>query len=169
MATRTTREPSPGHQAPRTRILTPGPPPPFSSSRPSKHRKTRSTCAGFVIYSAFPTHSIPDTLTHLISTTAQMTAEEARHEVEAAVGAARSGAVLFVIHGVGTGKVRTSVLASLRKNPRVRKAEQQEGSNGTLVGWLVGFDTRLRSSSDAHSRSTLIQVDAPSCTSPRVN
>lgn len=59
-----------------------------------------------------------------------MTAEEARHEVEAAVGAARAGAVLFVIHGVGTGKVRTSVLESLRKNQRVRKAEQQEGSNG---------------------------------------
>ena len=59
-----------------------------------------------------------------------LTAEEARHEVEAAVGAARSGAVLFVIHGVGTGKVRSSVLASLRKNQRVRKAEQQEGSNG---------------------------------------
>ncbi len=59
-----------------------------------------------------------------------MTAEEARHEVEAAVGSARAGAVLFVIHGVGTGKVRTSVLQSLRKNKRVRKTEQQEGSNG---------------------------------------
>ncbi|MEO2193432.1 MAG: Smr/MutS family protein, partial [bacterium] len=59
-----------------------------------------------------------------------MTAEEARHEVEAAVGSARAGAVLFVIHGVGTGNLRTSVLQSLRKNKRVRKTEQQEGSNG---------------------------------------
>ena len=71
---------------------------------------------------------------------AQMTAEDARHEVEAAVGAARAGAVLFVIHGVGTGKVRTSVLASLRNNKRVRRTEQQEGSNGTsLVGWWLSI------------------------------
>jgi DNA mismatch repair protein MutS2 len=59
-----------------------------------------------------------------------MTAEEARHEVEEAVGTASTGSVLFVIHGVGTGRVRASVLDSLRKNPRVRKTEQQEGSNG---------------------------------------
>ena len=94
---------------------------------------------------------------------AQMTAEDARHEVEAAVGAARAGAVLFVIHGVGTGKVRTSVLASLRNNKRVRRTEQQEGSNGTsLVGWwlavaclLVGFLVGWLAPPAAHSRPAL--------------
>jgi len=66
-----------------------------------------------------------------------MTAEEARYEVEAAVGAARGGAVLFVIHGVGTGRVRGSVLGALRGNGRVRRVEQQEGSNGgCAIVWV---------------------------------
>ena len=66
-----------------------------------------------------------------------MTAEEARYEVEAAVGAARGGAVLFVIHGVGTGRVRGSVLGALRGNGRVRRVEQQEGSNGgCAIAWV---------------------------------
>ena len=66
-----------------------------------------------------------------------MTAEEARYEVEAAVGAARGGAVLFVIHGVGTGRVRGSELGALRGNGRVRRVEQQEGSNGgCAIVWV---------------------------------
>jgi DNA mismatch repair protein MutS2 len=59
-----------------------------------------------------------------------MSAEDARHEVEEAVRRSVSGSVLFVIHGVGTGRVRATVLEALRRDARVTKTEQQEGSNG---------------------------------------
>ena len=57
-------------------------------------------------------------------------ADDAVGIVQDAIGTSRPGAVLFVIHGVGTGKVRAGVLSYLRKAPRVRKAEQHEGSGG---------------------------------------
>lgn len=50
--------------------------------------------------------------------------------VQDAIGTSRPGAVMFVIHGVGTGRVRAAVLSYLRKAPRVVKAEQHEGSGG---------------------------------------
>lgn len=50
--------------------------------------------------------------------------------VQDAIGTSRPGAVLFVVHGVGTGKVRAGVLSYLRKAPRVLKAEQHQGSAG---------------------------------------
>ena len=58
-------------------------------------------------------------------------ADDAVKLVQDAIGIASPGAVLFVIHGVGkTGRVRAAVLEYLRKAKRVRKTEQQEGSNG---------------------------------------
>lgn len=57
-------------------------------------------------------------------------ADEAVSIVQDAIGASRSSAVLFVVHGVGTGRVRARVLEFLRKAPRVQRFEQHEGSAG---------------------------------------
>ena len=50
--------------------------------------------------------------------------------VDAAIGAARPGQALFVIHGVGTGRVRAEVQAMLKRNPQVERFELEDGSNG---------------------------------------
>jgi hypothetical protein len=57
-------------------------------------------------------------------------AEEAAAEVQEAVASAPPGRALFVVHGVGTGRVRAAVQALLRRSPRVARLEEAEGSNG---------------------------------------
>lgn len=57
------------------------------------------------------------------------TADDAAAEVQAAVLSAQSGC-LFVVHGVGTGRVRAEVLKMLRRMPRVVRLEEAEASNG---------------------------------------
>ena len=57
------------------------------------------------------------------------TASEAEDEVAATVASSRPG-WLFVVHGVGTGRVRNAVLGMLRRHPRVQRVEEQEGSQG---------------------------------------
>lgn len=62
-----------------------------------------------------------------------LTADEAEGAVADAVGAAGPGWVLYVVHGVGTGRVRTAVQALLRRGrlaARVASAEEEERSNG---------------------------------------
>ncbi|PSC69703.1 endonuclease 2 [Micractinium conductrix] len=63
------------------------------------------------------------------------TGDDAASEVQAALLSAPSGWVLFVVHGVGTGRVRQQVRALLKGHPRVAKTEEAEASNGgcTLV------------------------------------
>ncbi len=58
------------------------------------------------------------------------TADDAAAEVRSAVLAAPSGMALFVVHGVGTGRVRAAVLQQLRGIQRVSKLEEAEASNG---------------------------------------
>lgn len=58
------------------------------------------------------------------------TADDAAAEVRNAVLAAPSGLALFVVHGVGTGRVRAAVLQQLRGMQRVSKMEEAEASNG---------------------------------------
>lgn len=58
------------------------------------------------------------------------TADDATAEVQSAVLAAPSGMALFVVHGVGTGRVRAAVLQQLRGMQRVSKLEEAEASNG---------------------------------------
>ena len=57
-------------------------------------------------------------------------ADDAASEVQAAVLSAPAGWALFVVHGVGTGKVRAAVLGMLRRHPRVAKLEEDQQSNG---------------------------------------
>jgi dsDNA-specific endonuclease/ATPase MutS2 len=59
-----------------------------------------------------------------------MNTDEAVAAVEVAVNDARPGSVVFAVHGVGTGRVRTAVLEALRKHPSVVKLEEAEASNG---------------------------------------
>ena len=59
-----------------------------------------------------------------------LTAEEAAAEAERAVGRAAPGAVLFVVHGVGTGRVRDAVLRALGGDKRVEDVTPEENSNG---------------------------------------
>jgi hypothetical protein len=56
--------------------------------------------------------------------------DEAASEVSAALTTAKSGAVFFVVHGLGTGRVKVAVLDMLRRHPRVDKVEEEEGSKG---------------------------------------
>lgn len=57
-------------------------------------------------------------------------ADDASAEVRNAVLAAQAGMALFVVHGVGTGRVRAAVLQQLRSMQRVQKLEEAEASNG---------------------------------------
>lgn len=58
-------------------------------------------------------------------------ADDAVKIVQDALGTFPPGSILFVVHGVGkTGRVRAAVLEFLRKDARVEKCEQQEGSQG---------------------------------------
>eukprot|EP00887_Chlorella_sp_A99_P006230 scaffold3.g6230.t1 len=59
-----------------------------------------------------------------------MTADEAEAAASDAVAAAPSGWTLYVVHGVGTGRVRAAVQAALRRHPRVAKVEEEEASHG---------------------------------------
>lgn len=57
-------------------------------------------------------------------------ADDAAAEVQSAVLSAPPGFTLFVVHGVGTGRVRAEVLRMLKRIPRVAKLEEAEASNG---------------------------------------
>ena len=57
-------------------------------------------------------------------------ADMAAGDVASAVGGAAAGAVLFVVHGVGTGRVRAAVLKELARQRRVARSEEAEGSQG---------------------------------------
>jgi DNA mismatch repair protein MutS2 len=58
------------------------------------------------------------------------TAASAEAEVDAALKSAERGAVLFMVHGIGTGKVREAVLQCLKQNRNVERWEEEEGSKG---------------------------------------
>lgn len=58
------------------------------------------------------------------------TAANAEAEVESALRTAYPGAILFMVHGIGTGKVREAVLQCLKKNRNVEKWEEADGSKG---------------------------------------
>lgn len=57
-------------------------------------------------------------------------ADDAAAEVRAAVLSAPPGYALFVVHGVGTGRVRDEVLKTLKRLPNVARLEKEEKSNG---------------------------------------
>jgi DNA mismatch repair protein MutS2 len=49
----------------------------------------------------------------------------------------RGGNVLFVVHGVGTGRLRTAVLDFLRSHPMVEStADEKESNGGCTVAYL---------------------------------
>lgn len=56
--------------------------------------------------------------------------DEAVSEVEAALNVARPGSALFVIHGVGTGRVRSAVRDAVKRNKLVLRWEEQAESLG---------------------------------------
>ena len=59
------------------------------------------------------------------------TADDAISSLQQAIGTARPASALFVVHGVGSGRVRAAVLGYLRNNSNgIRKIEQDPGSNG---------------------------------------
>jgi DNA mismatch repair protein MutS2 len=59
------------------------------------------------------------------------TADDAISSLQQAIGTARPASILFVVHGVGSGRVRAAVLGYLRNNSNgIRKIEQDPGSNG---------------------------------------
>lgn len=59
-----------------------------------------------------------------------MTTDDAVTTVEMALRNCRPGAVLFVVHGVGTGRVRAGVLAMLKRSSTVARTEEAEASKG---------------------------------------
>lgn len=65
-----------------------------------------------------------------------MRVEEASHQLSMAISASRSKAVLFVVHGMGTGAVRERVIELLGNHPRIAKFEQESPMN---YGCTVAF------------------------------
>ena len=59
-----------------------------------------------------------------------LSSEDAVAAMEVALNDARPGSVVFVVHGVGTGRVRAAVFEALRGHPIVVKMEEAEASNG---------------------------------------
>lgn len=59
-----------------------------------------------------------------------LTPDDAVAETEVALNDARPGSVVFIVHGVGTGRVRAAVLDALKRHPTVMKMEEAEASNG---------------------------------------
>jgi len=59
-----------------------------------------------------------------------MNTDEAVAALEVALNDARPGSVVFTVHGVGSGRVRSAVLEALKKHPSVVKMEEEEASNG---------------------------------------
>ena len=59
-----------------------------------------------------------------------MGAEEAAEEAARAVGAAGAGGTVFIVHGVGTGRVRDAVRELLARDARVASVAYEEGSQG---------------------------------------
>jgi dsDNA-specific endonuclease/ATPase MutS2 len=59
-----------------------------------------------------------------------MNTDEAVAAVEVALNDSRPGSVVFAVHGVGTGRVRSAVLEALKRHPSVVKMEEAEASNG---------------------------------------
>lgn len=67
-----------------------------------------------------------------------MNTDEAVSAVEVALNDARPGSVVFAVHGVGTGRVRSAVLEALKRHPSVMKMEEAEASNGgCTVAYLI--------------------------------
>ena len=67
-----------------------------------------------------------------------MNTDEAVAAVEVALNDARPGSVVFAVHGVGTGRVRSAVLEALKRHPSVMKMEEAEASNGgCTVAYLI--------------------------------
>ncbi|KAJ0641465.1 putative DNA mismatch repair protein MutS, core [Helianthus annuus] len=66
-----------------------------------------------------------------------MRVEEASRNLNLALSTFRPGSVLFIIHGMGTGVVKESVLQILKKHPRVLKFEQESPTNyGCTVAYI---------------------------------
>lgn len=64
-------------------------------------------------------------------------ADDAASEVEHAVSLSPPGACLFVVHGLGTGRVRAAVHAALRRSRLVQRFEEQaESLGGCTVVYL---------------------------------
>jgi DNA mismatch repair protein MutS2 len=59
-----------------------------------------------------------------------LSGDEAATALESAAFGSRRGDVIFVVHGVGTGRVRAAVLAAARRSARVARAEEAENSQG---------------------------------------
>jgi DNA mismatch repair protein MutS2 len=59
-----------------------------------------------------------------------MNTDQAVAAVEVALNDSRPGSVVFAVHGVGTGRVRSAVLEALKRHPSVVKMEEAEASNG---------------------------------------
>jgi len=59
-----------------------------------------------------------------------MYADDAAGEVRERITGAGPGEVLFIVHGVGTGKVRAAVRECIKGNKKVKEWEEEEGSQG---------------------------------------
>lgn len=98
-------------------------------SRSSQAAKRRTGSKQLEISSAAPPALTIQTSANTVDVRGQV-GTTAAAAVDAAIGGARPGQALFVIHGVGTGKVRAEVQAMLKRNPQVERFELEEGSNG---------------------------------------
>lgn len=58
------------------------------------------------------------------------TADDAESAVAEALASVPPGYILFVVHGVGTGRVRAAVHTLLQRHPRVARTEEEARSNG---------------------------------------
>jgi DNA mismatch repair protein MutS2 len=65
--------------------------------------------------------------------------DEAESKLEVAINRANNAAVLWIIHGKGTGKLRQGVQAFLSRHPQVERfelASQEEGGAGVTLAYL---------------------------------
>ncbi|XP_011625477.1 uncharacterized protein LOC18423139 [Amborella trichopoda] len=63
--------------------------------------------------------------------------EEASHHLNIALSTTSSYGVLFIVHGIGTGVLKETVLNILRKHPRVVKFEQESPMNyGCTIAYI---------------------------------
>ena len=66
-----------------------------------------------------------------------MRADAALAAVEEALACAPSGSAVFIVHGMGTGRLRAEVQALLRRSREVARFEEPEGSAGCTMAVLA--------------------------------
>lgn len=59
-----------------------------------------------------------------------MRADDAASVVDEAIASSPNGSSIFIIHGMGTGKLRTEVHRLLAKHPQVAQFALEESSGG---------------------------------------